>query len=223
MTVGQLLFDVEIWLRRYAIAQTIGRPELKLLFYEVFQEVYQHAIANNPEWFIKKAGFSGTSMALPADFYKIAAMVVDVHTIGNSSCTSGGVRIVDNDKWDSMQGNNRLKGTNADPIGKLEQSAITIAPTRTGDFYYYRNYKESDLSTESTDLATLLPIPYHQAIVLRMQEKARLRQKQIPDSMVGNQEQVMTMAKEAFKRLSKSLKNIKTVSDQTERPLTLIG
>lgn len=223
MTVGQLLFDVEIWLRRYAIAQTIGRPELKLLFYEVFQEIYQHAIANNPEWFIKKAGFSGTSMALPSDFYKIAAMVVDIHTIGNSTCTSGGVRIVDNDKWDSMQSNNRLKGTIADPIGKLEKTAITISPSCTGDCYYYRNYSESDLSTESTELSALLPIPYQQAVILKMQEKARLRQKQVPDVLVGNQEQVKSMAKASYKALSKSLKQIKTVSDQAEKPLTILG
>lgn len=223
MTVGQLLFDVEIWLRRYAIAQTIGRPELKLLFYEVFQEVWVIAMAQNPEWFIKKAGFSGTSMTLPTDFYKIAAMVVDSHTVGNSSCTSGGVRIVDNDKWDSMQNNSRLMGTVADPIGKLEKTEIVISPSRTGDLYYYRNYQESDLSTESTDLDTLLPIPYHQLIILRMQEKARTRQKGIPEAVFGTQEKVKAMASATYKALSKSIKNIKTVSDQTERPLSLIG
>lgn len=218
MTVGQLLFDVELWLRRYAIAETIGRPELKVLFFEVFQEVYNLAIAMNPEVFVKSQAFNAQTIALPADFYALSNILVT-----SANCTSGGVRVVDRERWNSMQSNRRLKGTEADPLGRLDATIIHLSNSRQGIMYYYRNYNETHLSSEATELATILPVPYHKLISLKMQEKVRLRQRQIPDAAVGNQAQVRRLAKSAYTKLAKSLKHIQTVDDQTILPLTLVA
>lgn len=176
-TVDAVLFDAQAWLKRAVVTTRVGRPDLKPLLAEAFQDVYEMARMNDPSAFAKSVAFSGASIdltSLASDFRE--EILVEIPTAGNAGCVAGAAREATQRNYDNMQGVTTIAGTTADPLYLLNATTITVSPAATaGTLYYYPKYDDTLLGVDTTDLETLLPRPYIQDITLGLISLAIIR------------------------------------------------
>ena len=212
-TVEQVLFDVEVWLKRMEVTSTIGRPELKLLLYEAARDVYEKAVLSNPAFYTKMTAFAtGTSFALPSNFR--AVVLIEVTTAG---CTSGAARLLDDGQWDTIAESSRIGAVLTDPIARIDASTIVLSPACAGNFFYIHTISEDDFPDETVDLETLFPKIFVQSVIIKMQELARKRHYNIP-SVPGEVQKQLEVAKNTMKRLEKSMKTLEITEEMSETP-----
>ena len=213
MTVIQIVKDALTWCRYFAVESSVDESVVRRLFYEAFQSVYDEAVVSHPEYFTVSASFSGTSWTIPANFRKeILFEVVD------AGATQGYATPIDPAEWDNRQASTRNNATTLVPMVFKGSTTFTIAPSvTTGKVYYIRNYAESDLNTDSTDLETLLPLVYQPLLLVRMQELIRVRHLKLPESPEEMQRMLSKM-NVANKFMKRSLKPLEIIEGLGEKP-----
>lgn len=215
MTVGQIINDALAWCRFFAVNNSIGRPEVKLLWYEAFQDVYNMAVISHPDYFRKSVAFSGSTITIPSDFRH-----EEVLYVSDAGCTAGHVRVVEPGEWSSRQSNSRNKGTSADPLARKSTSTFVLSNSVTsGILYYIRNFAESDLTDETKDLSVFLPLVFHMVILSKMQMLIRVRTGQMPENP-SEAEQSAALTRAAAQSMKVSLRPLNIMEALSEKPLT---
>lgn len=218
MTIGQIIFDALAWCRYFAVNESIGRTEVKPIFYEAFQYVYNEAVVSHTEYFIKSMSITGSSISLPVDFRKCVAIVVD-----DAACSAGYAKLVPREQWSVRQSNARTKGTTADPLARLDAASIVLSGSVTaGKMYYVRNYSETDLATESQDVTLFLPLVFQPLLLSKMQELIRVRHFRTSGDPSENERQTAIMRMGA-KNMKRSLKPLEVIEGITEKPQSIVA
>ncbi len=206
-TVQQVIAEALVWVKREAVTLNVSRPDMKLLLWEAFQSVYVQAVNDDPSFFMTTEAFvSSATPALPTTLRDLILV-----EITDAACLAGAAREAKPNNYFKVNGVDIIQGTAADPLFKLNETTLTLAPAYAGTYYFIPKYGESDLSTESFDLETILPRPYIQMLVLRMVELARIRF--LRDIQVGP-----TNLQQRLDRMQKSARLLKAA----EKPLNLI-
>lgn len=214
MTVGQIISDALGWCRFFAVNNSIGRPEVKLIWYEAFQSVYDMAVMSHPDYFRKSVAFSGASFAIPADMRQEEALVVD-----DAGCTSGYAKVVERGEWAVRQSNTRNKGTATDPIARKDAAVFTLSNSVSGKLYYIRTFAESALTDETKDLSEFLPLVFHPVVLSKMQQLIRVRHANTPENP-SEAEQSAALARSLMQSMRVSLKPLNVIEALSEKPLT---
>lgn len=223
-TVDAVLFDAMVWLKRAVITTRVGRPDLKPLLAEAFQEVYEMARINDPSAFAKKVAFTGATIdltALAPDFREV--ILVEIPTATNPGCLAGAAREATQRNYDNMQGVTTIAGTVADPLYLLNATTITVSPAVTaGMLFYYPKYDATLLEVDTTDLETLLPRPYIQDITLGLISLAIIRlDMQASPSALSTLRMKIERIRKSKEILNEARKAVNLAATDTQAPATL--
>lgn len=173
-TVDSVLFDVLVRLKQFVVNSRVGRPDLKPLLAQEFQQVYELALDNNISFFTKSYAFASTALidlaAVASDFRE--EILVETPALSNSGCYAGAARKAPQRSYDNMQTIPNLAGSVADPLYLLLGTTIIISPAMTGTLYYIPKYDDSVLTVDTTDLETLLPRFYMKDLTLGVMQRA---------------------------------------------------
>jgi hypothetical protein len=203
-TVEDFLNEALVMCERPEVNVSVSRPDMKVILYEAFQDVYNQAIVDDPSLFAKSVDFVSTaSLAHPADYR-------DVILIEIPSSKAGAARRSPDRAFDNLQDNDNLKGAAADPLYREDSSTFLISPASAGTLYYRPKYGKTVLSVETQDLEELLPRPYIQRLLNITIQLAQIRH--LRDVNVNP-----TNLQRRANRMEKSMKILKAA----ERPLNL--
>lgn len=216
MNILQLLRDGLTWTRYYAVNESVGLPEVRILFYEAYQETQTTMQILHPEFFNKSMAIAGATVNLPSDFRAERVLVVD-----DANCASGYVSIKPHDEWTTRLSNARLAPSVASPIGKKDATTITISPAITsGKMYYTRVLSEADLQDETQDLSVILPDMGHPLLLANLRRLILVRHFKPSDdpTISERQAQAMRLANRLRKR---AMQPLEVVEGESEKPETI--
>lgn len=182
-TIGDLIDDALIYLKRIVVTSSIGRKEIRVLLKEAFQVAYEESIMAEPTFYTKSLVFTATtSIPYPAHYRStLCVRITDV------TCKTKGARKVELDEWQLFRANLALQDDANDPIYQEKATGIELQPSLAGILYYLWTLDEAALLDDTTDVNTLIPRPMVPPLLLKILELARVRHfptEELPSNMI---------------------------------------
>lgn len=214
MTLGNVLFECMMRLKRLEATVSISRPTLKVIVNEALQYAYQLALRSDYTFYTKTHTGTGTSISYPSDYYK--TIYVEV-----AAATEGQAREASNREYQTTF-NNPFEGVAAAaPLWRAGPTALTLSNSVTWVHYYLWNFPYQE--TESTDITVgstaIIPWLYEEVIILKSMEIARVRHNFIPQIDPSELEKQLKDAEDAAMALYQGWKPEELYKQEVPQPV----
>lgn len=198
--------EVQVRLQRGVVSASLDSDTISILLNTAYQFVYPYCWQHFPWFYVKSAAISASSsFSLPSDFRRIAC--VDVPT-----ATFRYARIAGHREYDYINNVPDLAGKAANPICRVDSSALTINPAITGTMFYYMNIPDVASSATSTNITTMgssnafIHPVFEETIILQAMILAYARHMQIAKLNMQQQQDHMKMINLQKDKLDEQIK-----------------
>jgi hypothetical protein len=213
MTLGNMLFELMMRLKRTEATVTVSRPTLKVIVNEALQYAYQLALRSDYTFFIKSHTGTGATITYPTSFYK--TLYVEV-----AAATDGQAREASNREYQTVL-NNTFEGVSATaPLWRATATGLTLNTSVTWVHYYLWTFPYQD--TEATDITVgstaIIPWLYEEVVILKAMEIARIRHNFVLKLDPSELQEQLASAERAAQGLYETWKPLEIYKQETPQP-----
>ncbi len=209
MTHGDFMYEAQVRLEAGVVGVSVDPSTVSIMLNRAYQFAYQYCLDHFPWFYMTSYSFAAQTTilfsALPKPFRKLHCITVPAATFGMS-------RKAEYNEYNYVNGIPQLQSRTGNPIHKVDQDRITIAPSSTGKVFYYRKIGDVADTAVSTNITTLgagdalLHPAFEEIVMLQTLISAYSRHNQISELNLQQQNDMLKLIGTQQDRLNEELK-----------------